>query len=70
MKITADNATVPIATRAIVRSRSVLGRDASRWLLRPRRFISATTWRTAWTMTGDIFRIDRTPAVKMPPMPM
>jgi len=34
------------------------------------RATSATAWRPACRMTGDILRMEMTPAAKMPPMPM
>ena len=37
---------------------------------RTSRAISPRACREAWTMMGDIFRIEMIPAAKMPPMPM
>jgi hypothetical protein len=36
---------------------------------RTSRATSATACRPAWTITGDILRMEMTPATKMPPMP-
>ncbi|MGC4000172.1 MAG: hypothetical protein QM767_23145 [Anaeromyxobacter sp.] len=62
--------TMPPSTPAMGMERSVRSEEATEPAPRASRITSPTATLMAWPITGDILRMESSPAAKMPPMPM